>query len=365
MDNSAVAADQFKLKGTVINIREYGSGNINTTFLVTLDSAEDKHFILQRINTQVFQHPELIMQNMRTITEHVRNRLQPSPPDTAGRWEMPCVLLTKDARDHWIAPDGEFWRAISFIDEAETFDTITDIKQAKEAGYALGMFHNLLSDLPSERLSDTLEGFHITPRYLRHYNGVRTNTVIPQSPELNYCLQFIHDRTALAHVLENARGRGILNLRPIHGDPKINNIMMDTATGHAVSIVDLDTVKPGLIHYDIGDCIRSGCNPLGEETELWETVRFNKDFCEAILQGYLSKAGEFLVNHDYEYLYESIRLLPFELGLRFFTDFLEGNIYFKASRQEHNLARALVQFKLTESIESQEADIRAIIRDQR
>ena len=134
--------------------------------------------------------------------------------------------------------------------------------------------------------------------------------------------------------------------------------MLDTATGRAVGLVDLDTVKPGLVHYDIGDCLRSGGNPLGEETEDWEMVRFEPELGRAMLHGYLSRARDFLTETDYAYLYDAIRLIAFELGLRFFTDYLAGNVYFKARHPEHNLARALVQFKLTESIESQETAIR-------
>jgi len=163
-------------------------------------------------------------------------------------------------------------------------------------------------------------------------------------------------------ILENAREQGKLHLRPIHGDPKANNVLRDPDTGRAVGMVDLDTVKPGLVHYDIGDCLRSCCNPLGEETELWEDVRFDADLCRAVLQGYLSTARAFLSPADYEYLFDALRLLTFELGLRFFTDHLEGNVYFRTGREGHNLARALVQFRLTESIESQESAIRLIIR---
>ena len=169
----------------------------------------------------------------------------------------------------------------------------------------------------------------------------------------------------LGPVLEEARAQGRLSLRPIHGDPKVNNVLLDTATGQAVALVDLDTVKPGLVHYDIGDCLRSGCNPWGEETEHWEAVRFDPDLGRALLQGYLARARDFLTDHDYHYLFDAIRLIAFELGLRFFTDYLAGNVYFKARRPEHNLARALVQFKLTESIEAQETAIRAFIRDLR
>lgn len=363
MDNLFTVAEQFKPQARVIDIREFGNGNINRTFLVTLDTKGEKHFILQRINTQVFRQPELVMLNMRISTEHIRRRLQLGPLGTGRRWEVPSVLLAQDGRDFWLDPVGSFWRAISFIDGSRSFDTIEDIEHASEVGYALGIFHTLLSDLPPDRLSDTLEGFHITPRYLRHYEDVLAKYNVGKSPEVNYCLQFISKRNAWAHVLENARAQGRLCLRPIHGDPKVNNIMTDTATGQAISIVDLDTVKPGLVHYDIGDCLRSGCNPMGEETEQWEKVHFDPDLCKAILQGYLSMAREFLTENDFFYINDSIRLIAFELGLRFFTDYLEGNVYFKVRHLEHNLARALVQFKLTESIESQEKAIRNIIQE--
>jgi Ser/Thr protein kinase RdoA (MazF antagonist) len=363
LGNLFAAAGQFTPQGTIIDIREFGNGNINKTFLVTLDSGAESHFILQRINTQVFRRPELVMHNIHICTEHVRRRLLRTPPVAGRRWEVSRVLLARDGRDHWVDSEGAFWRALSFIEGSQSHDTIKDTDHAREVGYALGMFHTLLSDLPPERLADTLEGFHITPCYLRHYDEVAAKHGTAKSREVNYCSQFVRERSAWAHVLENARAQGRLLLRPIHGDPKVNNIMMDTAAGQAISIVDLDTVKPGLVHYDIGDCLRSGCNPQGEETEQWEKVCFDPDLCRAILQGYLSTAREFLTGDDFEYLYDSIRLIAFELGLRFFTDHVEGNVYFRVRRPEHNLARALVQFKLTESIESQATAIRAIIRD--
>ena len=363
MDNLVAVADQFKPQGEVVAIEEYGNGNVNDTFLVTLDSKEEKHFILQRINTQVFRRPELVMLNMRTFSEHVHNRLQHAPLNQGRRWEVVRVLLTDDGQDHWIDLEGSFWRGISFIDGSQSFATIEDIEHAKEVGFALGMFHNLLSDLPSEKLVDTLEGFHITPLYLHYFQEILAQNRPRKSPEVDYALHFIRERRGWAKVLENAKGQGRLGLRAIHGDPKIDNVMMDSATGQAISIVDLDTVKPGLVHYDIGDCLRSACNPLGEETEEWEMVRFDPELCQAILQGYLSLARDFLTENDYEHLYDAIRLIAFELGLRFFTDYLQGNVYFKANHQEHNLARALVQFKLTESIESQKKAILFIIRE--
>ena len=363
MNNPLTVASQFKTQGKVLEVQKFGNGNINSTFLVTLDSPAQKHFILQRINTQVFRRPELVMLNLRTFTEHIRQRLETSPLPPGRRWEVPQVLVTEEGEDYWLDGDGAFWRAISFIDGSQSLDTIQDWGHAREVGYALGMFHNLLSDLPAQRLADTLEGFHLTPRYLQNYDRVVAKNSPPPSAEVNYCLQLVKERRDWVPVLEDAKAKGKLGLRPIHGDPKVNNVLMDTASGQAVSIVDLDTVKPGLVHYDIGDCLRSGCNCLGEETQQWEKVRFEPDLAQAILQGYLSQARGFLTPDDYQYLYDGIRLIAFELGLRFFTDYLAGNVYFKVNYPEHNLARALVQFKLTESIEFQETAIRQMIEE--
>ncbi|MBL1200267.1 MAG: aminoglycoside phosphotransferase family protein [Nostoc sp. GBBB01] len=360
-ENLVAIANQFARLGKVTATKAFGSGNINDTFLVTLDSSEQQHFVLQRINTQVFRQPKLIMQNMCIFTEHVRQKLQFTPLNR--RWEVPQVLLTKNEEDHWRDADGSFWRAISFIEDSQSFDTMHDRSHAQEIGYALGMFHNLISDLPPEKLADTLQGFHITPLYLQQYNQALATTKVPKTPEVNYCLEFVSDRQTFAHILENAKTQGILPLRLMHGDPKINNVMFDTATQQAVSVIDLDTVKPGLVHYDIGDCLRSGCNPVGEETQNFQSVYFDTDLCQRILAGYLSVAKAFLTANDYAYIYDAIRLITFELGLRFFTDYLAGNVYFKVKYPEHNLARAMVQFKLTESIESQETQIHKIIED--
>ena len=182
---------------------------------------------------------------------------------------------------------------------------------------------------------------------------------------MDYGLRFIEERRAWAPLLEDARAQGRLRPRPVHGDPKVDNVMVETGSGRAVGMVDLDTVGAALVHYDIGDCLRSGCNPLGEETEQWERVAFEPELCRAILEGYLPLARDFLGEEDYEPIYDAVRLIAFELGLRFFTDYLAGNVYFKAKSAGHNLARALVQFKLTESIESQERAIRAIVREAR
>ena len=359
----AFIAQQFSPSTRVTDVRELGNGNINDTYLVSTDAAlpEERQFVLQHINTQVFKQPTLIMQNMRRFTDHMRRRARGDA--LAHRWEMPRVIPACDGQDFYIDPQGNFWRAISYVYGTRSFDTITDPALAREVGYALGMFQYLISDLAVDKLADTLEGFHIMPQYLKQFDQALSKNGLKFSAEVRYCLQFVEQRRAFAYVLERARERGRLRLRPVHGDPKVNNVMIDQVTGRAVSLVDLDTVKPGLVHYDIGDCMRSGCNPLGEETERWEAVAFDPEIGAAILEGYLAQARRFLTDADYEYLYDSIRLLTFELGVRFFADYLAGNIYFKTRHPEHNLQRALVQFKLTESIEAHEADLRHIIQD--
>lgn len=356
-------AGEFAPSRHVIDVQEFGNGNINDTYLVTTDAdeqsqPEEQHFILQRINTQVFKQPRLIMQNMRTFTEHVRRRAR----EEGHKWVMPRVISTCDGQDFCIDLQGNFWRAISYVHGTQSFETIKDARLAYEVGYALGTFQYLISDLPVSQLADTLEGFHIMPRYLQNFDQAFSHNGYKSSAEVSHCLKFVEQRREFGAVLENARQQGTLQLRPVHGDPKVNNVMIELSTGRAISLVDLDTVKPGLIHYDIGDCLRSGCNPLGEETEDWEAVHFDPQIGAAILEGYLSQARHFLSAADYEYLFDSIRLLSFELGVRFFTDYLAGNVYFKVKHPQHNLQRALVQFKLTESIEAHEADIRHIIQ---
>lgn len=368
MDNLIAIANQFNSNGPVLNVHAYGTGNVNDTYLVTLDAGATQNlFILQRINTHVFRKPELIMVNMCALSDHVQVRLERENKEHASfrRWELPRVYTTRSGHNHFIDDDQGFWRAMSFVERSTAFARIQNTSHAAEAGYALGRFHSLISDMHVCQLHDTLVGFHVTPGYLCHYDQVlASNHHCQVNPDVRECIDFVEQHRAIAPVLENAKDKGILPIRPMHGDPKVDNIMIDDESHQAVSIIDLDTVKPGLVHYDIGDCLRSCCNLLGEETEDLNGVRFDLDLCRAILAGYLSVAGSFFNEHDYAYLYDSIRLITFELGLRFLTDHLEGNVYFKVRESEHNLRRAKVQFRLLRSIEAQANQLCMIIADQ-
>jgi len=365
--NAALMAQRFDIAGRLVTVAPTGSGNVNDTYLAIFRTTfSEERFILQKINKRVFPNPAFIMENMKLVTEHVHKRLE-AEADAADRiWQLPRVIPTKDGVDFAVDSSGEYWRAISLIASAHSYDKIRNLEHAREAGIVLGQFQRLISDIPPESLHTTLQGFHVTPQYLQQMDAALAlpegQARVRSLSEAEHCLRFIQARRDWCHVLEQARGRGELQLRPTHGDPKITNIMIDDATGKGTCIVDLDTVQPALIHYDFGDCLRSACNPAGEETPDLSSVHFDTDLCRAIVQGYMTLAGRFLTEQDIHYLYDSIRLLAFELGLRFFSDFVSGDRYFKVQYDGQNLNRARVQLKLCESIETNEDVIRNILK---
>jgi Ser/Thr protein kinase RdoA (MazF antagonist) len=341
MNTLLPVAQQFA--NAVTGITPLGNGLINDTYLVATPLSP---FVLQRINRTVFPEPEQIMANLATLNWHLAQKT-----DASVMLQIPEILKTRDNAPLYQDENGDCWRALSFIADTESIETIGSISEAEQAGFALGHFHRLISDLDPLLLHDTLPGFHIAPGYLKHYHQV-----LPQATQSGnrYCADFITRFGAIAEDLEAAKQQGLLSLRVIHGDPKLNNFLFDKHTRKIVSIIDLDTVKPGLVHYDIGDCVRSCC--YGSDPD-----RFDLDICAALLKSYLTEADAFFTEHDYHYLYPAIRLIPFELGIRFYTDYLEGNRYFKVTEPEQNLQRAVDQFRLCASITAQEPAIKNLI----
>lgn len=328
------------------NLSALGNGLINDTFLV---QTSDKPFVLQRINHSVFPEPAQIMANLSQLNLHVAQK----PKDTV-KLIIPSILKTQNNDELYQDEQGSYWRALEYIANTESLETISHITQVQQTGFALGHFHRLVSDLEPSLLYDTLPGFHIASDYLSHYQQVLKAATIISSPESQYCASFIASHQHIINDLEAAKQQGLLPLRVIHGDPKLNNFLFDKDTHQIISLIDLDTVKPGLVHYDIGDCLRSCCHNLA-------TNEFDLEIATALLTSYLSEAGLFFSEADYDYLYASIRLIPFELGLRFYTDYLEANRYFKVTEPEQNLHRAVNQFQLCESIMQQELAINAVI----
>ncbi len=354
-------AEEFLVGGPIAQVHRQGRGLVNDTFLITTLGAEPRRTILQRINRRVFPRPELIMLNLRTVLDHARayGRSADTPGATI---RLPDIVKTRHGLDHYIDNERGFWRAFGFIDRTRVIERIDNLTQAAQLGLALGRFHRSLGDLDPARLHDTLPGFHVTPTYLAKYHTVRRRQQSrAESPELRYCTEFVVRRAPIAGVLERARREGRLRVRVIHGDPKLDNVLFDEDTDTAVCIIDLDTVKAGLIHYDIGDCLRSCCNPAGELAPEPRNVVFEIDVCRAVLQGYFAEAEPFLKRSEYVHLYDAIRLIPFELGLRFLTDHLGGDQYFKVASRGENLYRAVVQFHLAADIERREKQIRKLI----
>lgn len=364
--NAESIATRFDVPGRLVVLKPIGSGNVNDTYRAILRTVfSEEQFILQRINSSVFKDPAAVMRNMKKVTDHAHRRIREEADHADRIWQLPRVIPTKDGEDYIMDDNGQYWRALSLISSSTNYDKVTEPEHAAEAGLVLGHFQRIISDLPAEELEDTLPGFHITPNYLAAYDRISASEGAEKRranvSEARRLTKFVEQRRGSVSILEDAKASGELHLRPIHGDPKITNVMIDNFTGKGTSIVDLDTVKPGLVHYDFGDAVRSSCNPAGEETGNLSEVFLDLDLFEALVRGYLTEACSFLTEADRRYLFDSIRLIAFELGLRFFTDYLAGDVYFKVKYEGQNLNRARVQFALCESIEAREGKMRTIL----
>ncbi len=361
--------ERFNVKGRLVTLVPFGNGNINDTFLaVYRNTFTETQVVLQRVNRAVFHNPEAIMANMYAITMHCHYKLErDAKRGTDDRvWQMPRIIKTKDGGDFIRDERGDVWRVITRILSAHAFDTAQSPEHALECGCALGHFHYLLSDMPTEAIVDPLPGFHVTSGYLKHYDRTlkskRAQSLLNASVEAKRLVRFIDERRDFALCLEKAEAGGELRRRMFHGDPKVNNIMIDDFTGKGTAMIDLDTVSPGLVQIDVGDAVRSICNPAGEEETNLGKVAFDENLFLAFIKGYMREAGAFMTDADRDHLYDAVRLLPFELGLRFFQDFLAGDRYFKTQHPGQNLNRARVQFRLCESIEAREGSIRGMLK---
>jgi Ser/Thr protein kinase RdoA (MazF antagonist) len=358
---------KFDVSGRLVTVMPTGSGNVNDTYLAIFrNTFEEYQLILQRINSKVFPDPALIMKNLRVVSAHVHRKLE-EDGDRADRvWQMPKIVRTRDGSDFFVDEEGSFWRVITRIPSATAYDEAQSVEHARECGTVLGYFHWLLSDISHDGIADPLPGFHITPGYLAAYDRVLESVPaakerLTSSMEARRMAAFVDKRREFASTLQNALVCGELRKRMMHGDPKVNNIMIDDFTGKGSAMIDLDTISPGLVHYDFGDAVRSICNPAGEEETNLGKVVLDLELCEAFCKGYLEQAEMFMSEADKKYLYDAVRLITFELGLRFFGDYLAGNVYFKTTYTEQNLHRARVQFKLCESIEVRESMLRKLL----
>lgn len=354
MKNAAEAAHFFLPDNDIQTIDPFGSGNVNDTYIVTVSSGDKR--ILQRLNPEVFPDSVLVVRNMVIVLKHLHREHDNNNALSDGFGFV--TLYQGKTGDHYIDADGSVWRLMSMIGNCLTCNHVSRQEEAEELGRGLGIFHRLLSTLDIDKLEDTLPGFHDTPQYLARYDSISNDMDLSGDDRSVFCASVINRRRDLAHCLEDEKklSQGI-----IHGDPKVANFLFDKDRGRVISLIDLDTVKPGLLLHDLGDALRSSCNPAGERAEKNDRVQFDHIFFEAWLRGYLNEAGYLLSDSDKKNIVNAVMLISFELGIRFFTDYLEGNRYFKVHEPDENLYRAIVQFKLVGSIEEKADRLQQIV----
>jgi Ser/Thr protein kinase RdoA (MazF antagonist) len=343
---------RFDLPGRPVKVERFGSGLVNETYLAEFnDSGAIRKYILQRINKTVFLRPDFVMENVEIVTGHLQKRLrQEGRTDPASA--TPALVRTGEGRSFHIDASGEYWRMFHFIETGVVFDTVQDVAHAREVGRGLGRFQALVADLPPEQLHDTLPGFQDTPRYLADLDGLVQAGGEERLAGVREELAFVQKRRGLAGSLADLMESGRIPLRVVHNDPKVNNILIHAQTGKALCMIDLDTVKPGIVHFDFGDCVRSAANTAGEDAGDLDAVVFDQDRYEALREGYLDEAGAFLTQAEIAMLPVSVKVITFELGIRFLTDHLRGDAYFRVRYPGHNLHRCRVQFRLLERIEA-------------
>lgn len=353
----------FELEGTVIAVQPHGRGLINDTWLVTTDARCSPHIILQRINSIAFPRPDEVMDNLQLMLAHV-DRRQAAERGSGKDLRFPRLYSTNSGTLLLVDDNGDAWRAMSFIDNTTSVHQPRDADHAREAGRALGRFHALVSDLDTRTLHDTRPDFHNTPRHLERLDDYLDNAVPEQlaMDGVRECLDFVETRRDGAGVIEGALATGLIRKQTVHGDPKLDNFLFDSDSGLAVSLIDLDTIKPGLIHHDIADCLRSCCNRAGESPRDRTTeVSYDLEICRAVLDGWFEQAGDAGDGMRAEHLVAAIRLIPFELGVRFLGDHLNGNRYFRTEYPLQNLHRAATQFSLVADIERKHDRIGEIV----
>ena len=344
----------FLIEGEFVESRRWGSGNVNDTFLTIFRcKGIEKRYIHQRINHLVFTDPKGLMENLRRVTDHLASK--------ENGWRSLRLINASDG--DWFVKDGagNFWRAFEYVENTESPLYAKDLTQAYEAARAFGAFQRDLIDLPGPPLRETIPEFHHTRKRLDRFAEVVALDPCGRAKEVEAETAIILERRSLAEWFEAKESSGELPRRVVHNDTKLNNVMLDRKTGKAVCVIDLDTVMPGLAASDFGDLARSAAASATEdETDLKEMI-FRLDVFEALSRGYLEEALSFLTPAEVESLPLAPLALTLELGARFLTDYLEGDVYFKTDRPGHNLDRSRSQLKLLLSMEEQKEQIRGII----
>ena len=338
------------------------SGHINDTYVAIFGQAGVRvRYILQRINHHVFRDPAGVMENISRVTSHAAQYLAARKVPDASRRVL-TIIPTRDGGTFWGDTDGNSWRCYLFIEGARSYGFVEEEWQAFEAGKAFGEFQRLAASLPGARLHETIPNFHHTrSRFDRLREAVEAD-VQGRAREVRAEWDFVRQREPLVDVLLDLQKRGDIPERITHNDTKLNNVLIDDSLQTGICVIDLDTVMNGLVHYDFGDLVRSSTSPATEDEKDLSKVFMRMEMFEALARGYLSTAKGFLNEAEIEHLAFAGKLITLETGIRFLTDYLKGDVYFKISRPEHNLDRCRTQWALVRSIEEQEPAMQKLVR---
>jgi hypothetical protein len=352
---------QFQIYGEILHAETFKIGHINETYSATYDQGGTRvRYIHQKINKSVFKNPPAVMKNIMRVTMHIRRKLESENARDLTRRSL-VVIPTRDGQPFYRNTDGEYWRTFVFIEGVQTFESVQSPEQAFQAGRAFGEFQSLLVDLPGERLHETIPDFHNTRKRFAALQQAIQKDHSNRARDAGLEIEFALKHEFLVDVILKAMARRKIPERITHNDTKFNNVMLDTLTGEAKCVVDLDTVMPGCALYDFGDMVRTTTSPTLEDEKDLSKVKMHMPIFKKLAQGYLSTAGEFLTGTEKSYLALAGKLITFEIGIRFLTDFLSGDTYFRIHRPGHNLDRCRTQFKLVASIEQQEAAMQKFV----
>lgn len=349
-----LAAKQFN-SDEITYIEPYGSGHINSTWLAVHKSADGKEVknLLQKINNYVFKNPDELMENIIGVTEFLRDKVEEDGTLT--------VIKTLDGKNYYLDEFGNYWRVYKFIDKATAYQQIENEKDFYTCGIAFGEFQQMLAEYPAEKLYETIPNFHNTPSRFADFKKALAEDKAGRAKDVQAEIDFVLACESKADAITSKLESGEIPYRVTHNDTKLNNILIDDATGKAKCVIDLDTVMPGAAAYDFGDCIRFGASTGAEDEKDLSKIEMDINLFEVFAKGYLATANKFLTPAEKESLVTGAYLMTLECGVRFLTDHLNGDVYFKIHRENHNLDRCRTQFKLVADMEAKEAKMRKIV----
>ncbi len=351
----------FDLRADFVSGVAYGSGHINDTYCVRFDqSGTQVRYILQRINTNVFKTPAALMENIERVTRHALSRLLAENHPEAHRRTLTCIPAI-DGKPYAVDSMGNYWRVYPFIEGARGYDEIESNEQAYQAAKAFGSFQKLTADLGGPRLHETIPAFHHTPKRLEALQAAILLDPKNRAAEVGSQIDFALARAADCSRVTDLIASGEIPERVTHNDTKLNNVLLDEATAEAVCVVDLDTTMPGSALYDFGDMVRTATPTTREDDVELGKLDLRMDRFESLVRGYLSTAGGFLNQAELDHLAFSGKLLTLECGIRFLTDYLLGDVYFKIKHSGHNLDRCLNQFAFVGAIEGKLSEMEELV----